>query len=148
MNDFIGCGMVSRVTRSPGVICKKYRWPGNSPADIRAVKSHWEREISALAMLAGEKSHFPKLIRIDTSNRSLFLTDCGSPVTKATLPPNWRKQVLEIQAVLSRKWMFHNDVFTKNICVKNGVLHLIDWGLWDSRPRRHNDFVGQLLSLK
>jgi tRNA A-37 threonylcarbamoyl transferase component Bud32 len=35
----------------------------------------------------------------------------------------------------------HNDVFCKNICVKDGVLYLIDFGLAETIERKNNSMI-------
>lgn len=103
-------------------------------------RAHWKKEVVALTRLKG-LPHFPQLISYDQKTMRIVMSYCGPNVTKEALPKNWIKQCDQIGRKITSMHMYHNDVYVKNICVKDGVLYLIDWGMWDTRMHRNNSMI-------
>lgn len=131
-------GMVSNVYLENGIIKKVYL-PDEGRYLHRNIKQHWDNEVKALKLLKAKK-HFPQVIRF--GNRIIWMTYCGEPLTKKNLPKNWEKQCTEIEETLHRCKIFHQDLVGKdnkvsphhkNIHVKEGVIYLIDFGIWANR---------------
>jgi len=136
-------GMVSKVTLENGIIKKTY-YPDEGRYSGRGIKSHWDNEVKALKLLKGKK-HFPQVIKIlccGTNNRIIWMTYCGEALTKKNLPKNWQKQCAEIEEILHQCKIYHQDLVGKdnkvyphhkNIHVKDGVIYLIDFGIWANK---------------
>lgn len=93
------------------------------------LKNHWDKEVEALVLLKGEK-HFPQVLNIDEIGKVIKMTYCGESLTKENLPKNWEDQCDEITSILEGKKIFHADIYLKNILVKDGMIYLIDFGIW------------------
>lgn len=134
----LGQGMVSRTYLQNGIVSKQYFTPFHEYVG-RNIKFHWKNEIKALNLLKGEK-HFPQLVSVDHANRIIYMSYCGDPLTKKTLPRNWKKQCAEIEEILYKHDIHPQDFigadanpkppYHKNIHVKDGVIYLIDFGIW------------------
>jgi len=145
-------GMVSNVYLENGIIKKVYL-PDEAKYKERSIKSHWDNEIKALKILNGKK-HFPQVIRF--GNRIIWMTYCGEPLTKKNLPKNWKKQCAEIEETLHKCNIYHQDLigkdkntvypFHKNIHVKDGMIYLIDFGIWASKFSNGFHTVTDLIS--
>ena len=131
-------GMVSKVTLENCIIKKTY-YPDEGRYSGRNIKSHWNNEVKALKILKGKK-HFPQVIKF--GNRIIWMTYCGEALTKKNLPKNWEKQCVEIEGTLHQCKIFHQDLIGtdnkvyphhKNIHVKDGVIYVIDFGIWASK---------------
>lgn len=85
-------------------------------------------EIKMLKSL--DSIHFPKVYTQD--EKTITIEDCGDMLTEKNAPENWKEQLLQILRELKAKKIRHNDVKLDNLMVKNGIIHLIDWG-WASR---------------
>ena len=122
----IGSGMAARTFRtSEGKIEKRYHKGIEASKDILE-RQHWDKEVKALKLLAG-REHFPSVVEINYP--SIFMKSCGVLVTKELLPENWVEQVKEIEESLEDLKLFHNDIKEDNICVRDGILYLLDFGL-------------------
>ena len=128
--------MVSNVYLENGIIKKVYL-PDEGRYQNRNIKSHWENEVKALKLLKGKK-HFPQVINF--GNRIIWMSYCGVALIKKNLPKNWKKQCVEIEETLHQCHIYHLDLigkyknsiypYHKNILVKNGIIYLIDFGIW------------------
>lgn len=140
INDIDMAGEV--YLREDGFVVKRYI-TNPSLRNQTDIDAHWNKELIALDRLKG-KPHVPQIHSHDIREKFIVMSYCGSRVTRETLPANWKKQCEEIEYMLAAMKMFHNDVFCKNICVRDGILYLVDWGLWDIRMRRHNSMIGAI----
>lgn len=150
----IGQGMVSRTYEQNGIVSKQYFTPFREYSG-RNIKSHWKNETKALQLLKGKK-HFPQLIDIDHSNRIIYMSHCGDPLTKENLPKNWKKQCVEIEATLLKHDIYHFDLigkdanpnppYNKNIHVKDGIIYLIDFGIWAKQYSKNLDNITDIVS--
>ncbi len=129
-------GMASRVFFQNGLVRKKYRkpnetygefFPGGRVSPVE-VASHWKNEAWALRHLFGVPG-VPVVTIIDDDNKYIVMENVGAPVTKDTLPDNWREQLESTTADMASRGVYHADARPKNICVKDGKLTLIDFGM-------------------
>lgn len=102
--------------------------------------AHWRREVIALNRLKG-KPNVPQMIAYNEDHRWIKMSYCGVEVTKESLPEDWVQQCGKIGQMLTKMKLFHNDVFCKNILVKDGDLYLIDFGMWSSVRYKNNSMV-------
>ncbi len=83
------------------------------------------REVFWLKRLA-HTDFTPKLL--DHSDNWILMTRVGSPLTRRTVPKDWRKQLSHIKRHLRRCNCRHNDA---QMLVEKGKLFVIDFG-WSS----------------
>lgn len=89
------------------------------------------KELRALRRLNKVGSiHFPKLLDFEDKNDQPFLqlSNCGFPVTMATLPVDFLEQIKEISRVLDCCGINQGDPSVGNLLVKDGILKFIDFG--------------------
>ena len=128
-------GMVSKCIRVGDKIHKEY-FPDQGIYEGRGIKNHLTKEIYALRYLLKEK-HVPTII--SAVGDVIVMDYCGEPLRADNLPDDWKKQCEEIDEMQKRHETYHNDYFLKNVTVKDGIIYLIDWGLYsinakDFRP--------------
>lgn len=70
--------------------------------------------------------HFPKLI--GGTDDEVIIEDCGEQLTVDNLPRDWKAQLVMILMELKAHNVQHRDIKPDNLCVKNGVIKLIDMG--------------------
>jgi hypothetical protein len=105
----------------------------------------WKNEINALKIVIVNK-HFPQLISEDPNNLIIYMTYCGKSLEDgAIIPDNWRTQYSGIKQTLLKKMMNPNDILPRNICVLNGIIKLIDFGLSNVR---YNEIIKSLSKLE
>ena len=130
--------MVSNVSLENGIIKKVYL-PDKAKYANRHIKDHWNNEVKALKLLNGKK-HFPQVIKF--GDRVIWMTYCGEALTKKNIPKNWKKQCAEIEETLYQCKIYHQDLVGednpiyphhKNIHIKDGVIYLIDFGIWANK---------------
>lgn len=130
-------GMASIVYVDNGIAKKQYR-PKSEDSPEKRIDAHWLKEIEGLGRLDGRK-HFPKIIALNHSTRTIYMNDCGVVINKDNIPGNWEKQCQEINDTFADVGVFHLDFkgtdkngkpIIKNILVKNGIINVIDFGLW------------------
>ncbi len=136
----IGEGMISKVYLNNGVVAKRYFTPFEDYVG-RNIKWHWKAEIKALRKLKGKK-HFPQLISEDHNNKIIYMTYCGEILTKKNLPKDWEKQCERIEETLYKCDIYPQDLtgkdnpvppHIKNILVKDGIIYMIDFGIWSNK---------------
>ena len=71
---------------------------------------------------------------INTDGISYIITKyCGRNVTRSKIPPDWREQLdvidKELNLLIAERKVYHNDVQTRNLFVKNGLFTIIDFDL-------------------
>lgn len=91
---------------------------------------HFYREVKCLNILKNH-SNFPKLIYADEKNFTIYLTYCGELINENNIPSNWKYQLENINLILKKFNIFHNDVWYGNLLIKDGIIYLIDFG-WAS----------------
>lgn len=88
---------------------------------------HFFREIKSLKLI--EKYNiFPKIISFDENNYTIYLTYCGELINENNIPSNWKYQLENINLILKKFDIFHNDIWYCNLLVKDGIIYLIDFG--------------------
>lgn len=136
----IGEGMVSRCYLQNGIVSKQYFTPFQKYTP-RNIEIHWRNEIKALKLLKGKK-HFPQLISVDEANRIIYMSYCGDPLTSENLPRDWEKQCNKIEETLYSFDIYLQDLtgkdnpyppHIKNVLVKDGTIHIIDFGIWANK---------------
>lgn len=143
--------VLSRV--SAGVYCLKNQviWkilPKNPQGYIL-----WKNELKALTKLQG-CPHFPVLIAFDPKTLSLYMNYCGPSledlkhgpskpsrvsISQTLIRHNWMKQWRNIKRTLKKTGIVPADILNRNICIKNGVIHIIDFGLSNTKHSLDKD---------
>lgn len=85
-------------------------------------------ELKALNMIYSHQ-HFPQLIFFDPQSLIIYMTYCGKEISAQNLPENWKAQYQEIGNILQHVKLNPNDIITRNLCVLDNVIHIIDFGL-------------------
>lgn len=93
-------------------------------------KHLYDNEINALMRVRGF-NHFPQLVYADNRNLNIYMTYCGDLINEKNIPDNWEDQYNEITMILKTRSINSNDMISRNICVLNGVIHIIDFGLFN-----------------
>jgi len=131
-------GATSTVERKNGKVIKKQ----TAYSDYSLI----ENECRILSKCSSR--HFPqvKFNHQDCKMEHLEIEDCGEMVTAQKLPPDWRKQLVEIIQDLRAHAVEHRDITPNNLMVKDGVIKLIDFGwarLKDDPPDRPPMCLGE-----
>lgn len=87
-------------------------------------------ESHALELLY-QKKHFSKLLCIDTINKTIYMEYLGKTLCKQNCPKNWKEQIEEILVIFEKLNIFISDIQRNNICVLNGIINIIDFGVVD-----------------
>jgi thiamine kinase-like enzyme len=88
---------------------------------------HFFREIKSLEQLK-KYNNFPKIISFDGKKHIIYLNYCGELINKNNIPSNWKYQLENINKTLIKNNIFHNDIWYGNFLIKDGIIHLIDFG--------------------
>ena len=83
-----------------------------------------ERESGFLEKLSS--IHFPRVLSYRRGE--LKMNFCGSQLTSATLPEDWREQVEKIGHELREFSIVHRDIRPSNLLVNGDTIVLIDFG--------------------
>jgi len=88
----------------------------------------FEREVYWLRRLWG-KPHVPKLAHVNEEKKEIVMEWVGTSLKDPTtvLPEDWQGQLLDLVALLAKHGLHYNDWDFSNLCVKDGVLYLIDF---------------------
>ena len=98
----------------------------------------WKNEINSLKRVYGNP-HFPQLVAADPRNLIIYMTYCGKSLEGgARVPGNWRQQAQGINRFLVSKQINPNDILPRNVCVLDGVIKVIDFGLANVR---HSEII-------
>ena len=86
------------------------------------------KELHCLQLLS-EHEYFPNILKTNNQN-TIVLSYCGSRLDKLQndLPDNWKEQVQEIIKLLEQNNIVHSDINPGNVCIKDDIIHLIDFG--------------------
>jgi tRNA A-37 threonylcarbamoyl transferase component Bud32 len=93
----------------------------------RKKEDKFNKEIKALTLL-NKYQHFPKIIKTDENNHSIYMTYCGDRITKNNIPDNWKIQVRDIIKFINETSIVHGDINPRNICIYKNIIYLIDFG--------------------
>jgi len=85
------------------------------------------KEIEALNLLK-DSGRVPHVIKV--TRDSILMTYVGRPITRKTLPQDWKAQVEDILQKLAEVDISHNDIQSEEILVLSGKLYLIDFQHW------------------
>src|SRR3990172_7590646 len=119
-------GMASRIFVEDGWVEKRYR--GTSESNRAELASHWRNEIHACERLGIDFS--------TPTYQTIRLRYQGESLNRENIPADWREQVHEIESKLAEKSVWDAEAKPKNICIRDGQLTFIDFGLvyFDSCP--------------
>ena len=89
----------------------------------------WRNEINALKRVQGNP-HFPILLAVDPTFQTIYMNYCGKTLEELPpMPPRWRQQIKQLKSALFKYQLNPNDILPRNVCVRNGRIVLIDFGL-------------------
>jgi hypothetical protein len=94
-------------------------------------KHLYDNEINALRRVRGF-NHFPQLVYADNRNLNIYMTYCGDLINERNIPDDWEAQYNEITQILKARGINSNDMISRNICILNGIIHVIDFGLFNN----------------
>ena len=61
----------------------------------RKKKEKFEREVNALNLFQNY-NHFPKIIKTNKKESTIYMTYCGNSITYNNIPKSWKNQVVKI----------------------------------------------------
>ena len=79
-----GSSFVYKINENNTIIIKKKIY--------RKKKEKFEREVNALNLFQ-YYNHFPKIIKIDKKEHTIYMTYCGNNITYNNIPKSWKNQV-------------------------------------------------------
>ena len=103
---------------------------------------HYYREIDSLRILE-KYGNFPKIIYTDENTHSIYLTYCGEKLNENNIPSNWKYQLKNINNILIKHNIFHNDIWYGNFLVLDGIIFLIDFG-WSTHYYQEYPYMNLL----
>ena len=101
----------------------------------------YANELHALKLLHGCNG-FPQLLYYDNSQMTIYMSYCGTKLTRSNVPADWRGQLLEIHKTMRTKGLYSNDVYIGNFCVLDNKLYFIDFGY----AKHHLDYCFRNMS--
>ncbi len=134
-------GAMAKCVRKGGKIYKIFHDESIDRYANRGISSHKQAEIKNLKLLKGQK-HAPQIISHDKD--TIIMSDCGDRIGRYNIPEDWEVQCGEIDQMQRDLGLFHFDVELKNICVKDGVIYLIDWGSVSGELKPIRDVINEL----
>jgi tRNA A-37 threonylcarbamoyl transferase component Bud32 len=128
------------------VIKKGENWEKKYNKNLNGLKSfqimHLEYEClkrleSNYRCFCGMGNHFPRVISANWRKKTLVITDCGETVYNLRKqdrirPGDFPIMGIQISCILNnlrRNCIKHLDIHRNNICIKNGVIGLIDFNI-------------------
>jgi tRNA A-37 threonylcarbamoyl transferase component Bud32 len=102
--------------------------------DNNFIKESYYNELSALTILK-EEDIFPKILFYDEDNMKIIMTYKGENISDKNvninlevIPKDWKLQLYHILRTLKKYNLYHNDITCRNLCIKDNILYLIDFG--------------------
>lgn len=111
----------SRITIENQIVTKKII--KYSEYDVYPREKYWLKFFNQLGY-----NWVPQLLSYDDKNRTLTMTYVGERINKNNKPVDWESQLEDILNCLERMNIKHNDIKPDEILVKDGQVHLIDFG--------------------
>lgn len=71
--------------------------------------------------------HFPKIINYSTELQYIDMEYCGEILYNSPIPHDYKNQIAIIAESLAQCSIWHNDLTSNNVLVKDGVLKVIDF---------------------
>lgn len=107
----------------------------------------WKNEVNALKRVQGDP-HFPLVLAVDTTFQTIYMNYCGKTLEEMPpLPPKWRQQIKQVKRSLFRHRLNPNDILPRNVCVRNGQIVLIDFGLSNTQSNAIEKSIHKLEKL-
>ena len=106
----------------------------------------FKSEVSALIRLLGFK-HFPQILAYNINNLTIYMTYCGEVINHNNIPDNWSEQFTEIYNTLKENGINSDDMIERNICVKDNIISIIDFGLCNNYSQGINESSSKLYHL-
>lgn len=94
----------------------------------------FENEVECLNRLKKYEKHFPHIIHSyeDGDYGIIEMSYCGKRLRSKTILDstiNWNDQIDYIINALKSEHIIHLDIMTKNICMLDNMIYLIDYGI-------------------
>lgn len=88
---------------------------------------------------------------IDIGDDFIVMTYVGERITKQTIPEDWEEQIVYIYETFQKNNCSHNDIKPEEILVKNGKIHIVDFG-WSTEigapiPQEWPSEIGEQFAL-
>jgi tRNA A-37 threonylcarbamoyl transferase component Bud32 len=106
------------------IVCKKYN------QGTKFLKGY-KREKRALTKLdkIAQMGFVPRLLKSDEEKRELYMTNCGAPITTATIPDQCYEKVEKLGEMLNSAKIVHGDLVPHNFLHNSdGNICVIDFG--------------------
>ena len=99
----------------------------------KSIKEIIKNEIHYFKKLEKYK-YFPKMLKYDLENQYIIMEYAGNNFNKLSkkniinIPKNYKEQIKEISDIMEKENMYHNDLNLSNMCLKNNIIKIIDFG--------------------
>lgn len=118
----LGGGITSVVDRISDEVIRKHITLKEVPS------SFLFEEINRLKLLNRVcPKHFPKVVDYSTSSMYIDIEYAGMDLYSSEIPVDYKDQTGTIADHLAQCSIFHNDITSKNILVKDGIIKVIDF---------------------
>ena len=128
-------GATAVVERKDGIVVKKPRTNNYSEYPLM------ENEERILSKCSSK--YFPKVFK--ASKDFIEIEDCGEELKVENLPPDWKRQLVDILCALKLYQVEHRDIKPDNLMIIDGVIKLIDFGwarFYEDDPDTPPDCLG------
>ncbi|GAF99760.1 unnamed protein product [marine sediment metagenome] len=126
---WVGRGMVARCERLLNFVEKRYYAAHNQDSILA---THYDTEVHILKEVEGVQG-IPNMLAhskmLPLGAQVIYMDYCGEPLSLSNCPRNWREQATKLGDALNDLGIYHGDINVRNICIRDGQLYLIDFGL-------------------
>jgi tRNA A-37 threonylcarbamoyl transferase component Bud32 len=130
-----GLAITAEIKFIGDAVLKKIIWDRQTVKSYNALLNQWyisknmslvEHEVYCLKKL--EKYNIaPKVLSYDYD--SIIMSNVGNIISRDDKIKDFKKQITYILTSLKKEGIKHNDIISRNVCVKKGKIYLIDFQL-------------------